>query len=117
MASPLNRRQIALFVISIVLPSSVFIVLSLLVMSQQKELAEKHRAEAERRAVNEIRQELLRRLEKTKLDQVQPSPHKTAGRFPKSFPIRPSRWWAGWKGTSFYCRGTSILRPSRAGSF
>lgn len=70
MTSHVNRRQVLLFLVAIVLPCSVLVALSLRIMSQQRELAEKRLTEERQRAVNEIRRELLTRLEKIKLQQV-----------------------------------------------
>jgi len=70
MTSRLNRRQVLLFLVAILLPCSVLVVLSLLMMSQQRELGEKRQAEEQRRMVNGIRGELLARLEKIKLQQA-----------------------------------------------
>ena len=51
-------------------PSLVLVALSLRMISQERELAEKRLAEEQRRQVSEIRQELLARLERIKLQEV-----------------------------------------------
>ncbi len=68
--SRLSRRQVVLFFVAIVLPCSLLVALSLLIMSQQKELVEKRHTEEQRRMVDEVRHELSTRLEKIKLQQV-----------------------------------------------
>ncbi len=68
--SRLSKRQVVLFFVAIILPCSLLIALSLLIMSQQKELMEKRLAEEQRRIVDLVRHELSARLEKIKLQQV-----------------------------------------------
>jgi len=70
MALRLSRRQVLLFLAAIALPCSVIVVLSLLMMSQQRELVEKRVAEEQRRMVNTVRDELFTRLEKIKLQEI-----------------------------------------------
>src|SRR5437588_10265692 len=54
-----HRRRIVLFLVAIVVPSLVLIVLSLRMMSQERELAEKRALDEQHRRMSEIRQELL----------------------------------------------------------
>lgn len=70
MASYRHRRQILLFLVAILLPCSVLVALSLRMIRQERELAEKRSADEQRRLVNEIRHELLARLERIKLQEV-----------------------------------------------
>ena len=55
---------------AVILPCALLVVLSLRMMSQDRELAEKRRADEQRRVVAEIRQQLLGRLERIKLEEV-----------------------------------------------
>lgn len=65
------RRQIFLFLAAVIIPCLALIVFSVRGVRQEKELAEKRRAEDERRRANEIGQHLLVRLEKVKLEEAQ----------------------------------------------
>lgn len=65
------RRQIFLFLAAVIVPCLALVVSSVLGVRQEKELAEKRRAEDERRRANEIGQHLLVRLEKVKLEESQ----------------------------------------------
>jgi tetratricopeptide (TPR) repeat protein len=62
-----HQRRVLLFVIAIIIPSIALIALSLRMMNQERELAEKRLAEEQRRVASVIRQELLARLERIKL--------------------------------------------------
>jgi predicted Holliday junction resolvase-like endonuclease len=64
------RRQIFLFLAAVIVPCLALIVFSVQGVRQEKELAEKRRAEDERRRANEIGQHLLVRLEKVKLEEA-----------------------------------------------
>lgn len=66
-------KRILLFLIAVVLPSSVLIVLTWCMIGQQKELREKRLADERRRLAREISQELLARLEEIKLREVSAS--------------------------------------------
>jgi len=65
------RRQIFLFLAAVIVPCLALVVSSVLGVRQEKELAEKRRAEDERRRAIEIGQHLLVRLEKVKLEESQ----------------------------------------------
>jgi signal transduction histidine kinase/tetratricopeptide (TPR) repeat protein len=65
-----HRRQVLLFVVAIMVPFLVLVALSLRMIGQERELAEKRLAEDQRRLVSQIRQELLARLERIKLQEV-----------------------------------------------
>src|SRR2546428_2695082 len=65
-----HRRRIVLFLVAIVVPSLVLVVLSLRMISQERELTKKRLLDERHRRVNEIRQELLTHLESIKLKQV-----------------------------------------------
>ena len=74
-----HRRRIVLFLVAIVVPSLVLIVLSLRMMSQERELAEKRALDEQHRRMSEIRQELLTHLERIKLKQVRSMATQTNG--------------------------------------
>jgi len=65
------RRQIFLFLAAVIVPCLALVVSSVLGVRQEKELAEKRRAEDDRRRAIEIGQHLLVRLEKVKLEESQ----------------------------------------------
>jgi signal transduction histidine kinase len=65
------RRQIFLFLAAVIVPCLALVVFSIQGVRQEKELAEKRRAEGERRRAIEIGQHLLVRLEKVKLEEAQ----------------------------------------------
>ena len=65
-----HRRQVLLFLVAIILPCLVLVALSLRMISQEQELAEKRLAEEQRHLAIQIRQELLARLEGIKLQEV-----------------------------------------------
>ncbi|MFQ5929815.1 MAG: hypothetical protein ACE5MK_08945 [Acidobacteriota bacterium] len=65
-----HRKQVLLFLIAVVLPSLALVALTLRMIGQERELAEKRRAEERRRLASEIGQQLLVRLEKIKLQEV-----------------------------------------------
>ena len=65
-----RHKRVLLFLIAVVLPSSVLIVLTWHMIGQQQELQEKRRADERRRMAREIGQELLVRLEDIKLREV-----------------------------------------------
>src|SRR5262245_17975446 len=64
------QRRILLFVAAIIVPALVLVALGLRMLSQERELTEKRRAEEQHRAVSAIRQELLARLERIKLQEL-----------------------------------------------
>jgi signal transduction histidine kinase len=65
-----HHKQVLLFLIAVVLPSSVLIVLTWHMIGQQQELSEKRLADERRRAAAEIGQKLLVRLEEIKLREL-----------------------------------------------
>lgn len=65
-----HRRRLLLFLCAIIVPSLVLVALSLRMISQERELAEKRALDEQNRRVNDIRQELQTRLEKIKLAEV-----------------------------------------------
>ncbi|RPJ38381.1 MAG: hypothetical protein EHM35_04665, partial [Planctomycetaceae bacterium] len=70
MRTRLHYKQILLFLIAVILPSSVLIVLTWRMIGQQEELGEKRRADDRRRLAREIGQKLLVRLEEIKVHEV-----------------------------------------------
>ncbi|MHC4518642.1 MAG: sensor histidine kinase [Planctomycetota bacterium] len=65
-----HHKRVLLFLIAVVLPSSVLIVLTWRMVGQQQELREKRLADERRRLTREIGQELLVRLEEIKLHEI-----------------------------------------------
>jgi signal transduction histidine kinase len=65
-----HRKQILLFLIAVVLPSSLLIMLTWHMIGQQQELSEKRLADERRHMATEIGQKLLVRLEEIKLHEV-----------------------------------------------
>jgi signal transduction histidine kinase len=65
-----HHKQVLLFLVAIVLPSSVLIVLTWHMIGQQQELSEKRLADERLRLATEIGQKLLVRLEEIKLHEV-----------------------------------------------
>ncbi|MHC4568769.1 MAG: tetratricopeptide repeat protein, partial [Planctomycetota bacterium] len=65
-----HRKQVLLFLVAVILPSSVLIVLTWHMISQQQELSEKRLADERRRLATEISRELLAHLEEIKLHEV-----------------------------------------------
>jgi tetratricopeptide (TPR) repeat protein len=65
-----HHKQVLLFLITIVLPSSVLIMLTWHMIDQQRELSEKRLTDERRRMTAEIGQKLLVRLEEIKLREV-----------------------------------------------
>jgi hypothetical protein len=65
-----HHKRVLLFLIAVVLPSSVLIALTWRMIGQQQELREKRLADERRRFAREIGQELLVRLEDIKLHEV-----------------------------------------------
>jgi signal transduction histidine kinase len=63
-------KRVLLFLVAVVLPSSVLVVLTGHMIGQQQELREKRLADERRRAAREIGQKLLVRLEDVKLHEV-----------------------------------------------
>jgi signal transduction histidine kinase len=65
-----HHKQILLFLIAVVLPSTVLVMLTWHMIGQQKELDEKRLSDERRRKATEIGQKLLVRLEDIKLHEV-----------------------------------------------
>ncbi|MFC1792010.1 sensor histidine kinase [Planctomycetota bacterium] len=65
-----HHKQILLFLIAVVLPSTVLVVLTWHMIGQQQELSEKRLADERSRMATEIGQKLLVRLEEIKLHEV-----------------------------------------------
>lgn len=65
-----HRKQILLFLVTVLLPSLVLIGLTVRMIGQEKELAQKRMAEERRRVAREIGQHLLMRLESIKLQEA-----------------------------------------------
>ena len=70
MSSPGYRRQVLLFLGAIILPCIVLVAMSVRMMAQQRELAEKRLADARSQVVRNIHQELFTRLEKIALQET-----------------------------------------------
>ena len=79
MVSHAPRRQIGLFLIAIILPSAVLVALGVRMIGQERELAEKRLADDRRRAVAQIRQDLLAKLETIKLEELTAPTDREAG--------------------------------------
>ncbi len=61
-----HRRRIVLFLVAIVVPCLVLVVLSLRMISQERELTEKRLLDEQHRRTSEVHQELLTHLERIK---------------------------------------------------
>ncbi len=72
-----HHKQVLLFLIAVVLPSTVLVVLTWHMIGQQKELNEKRLADERRRMATEIGQKLLVRLEEIKLHEVSAAASRT----------------------------------------
>jgi predicted transcriptional regulator len=70
MASRGHRPQVLLFLAAVIVPSLVLVVLSLRMISQERELTEKRLLDEQHRRISEIRHELLTHLERIKLRQI-----------------------------------------------
>ena len=70
MSSRSPQRRVLLFLIAIIVPALVLIALSVRMIGQERELAEKRFAEEQRRRVSNIRQELLGQLERIKMQEI-----------------------------------------------
>lgn len=68
-----HRKQILLFLIAVFLPSLVLVVITVRMISQEKELAQKRLSEERRRVALEIGQHLLFKLENIKLHEMNAS--------------------------------------------
>lgn len=79
MASHAPRRQIGLFLIAVILPSAVLVALGVRMIGQERELAEKRLADDRRRAVAQIRQDLLAKLETIKFEELTALADREAG--------------------------------------
>ena len=65
-----HRRQILFFLAAVLLPCSVLVALSLRMITQERELAEKRLADEKPRIAGDVRQQLLARLERIKFEEV-----------------------------------------------
>jgi signal transduction histidine kinase len=70
MSSHSHRRQIFFFLAAVLLPCSVLVALSLRMITQERELAEKRLADEKQRMVSDVRQQLLARLEQIKFEEA-----------------------------------------------
>ncbi len=74
-----HRRRIILFLVAIVVPCLVLVVLSLRMISQERELTEKRLLDEQHRRTSEVHQELLTHLERIKSKQVRALATQTNG--------------------------------------
>ena len=65
-----HRKQVLLFLVAVLLPSLVLVALTLRIVTQERELAQKRIADEHRRIAREIGQALLARLERIKLEEA-----------------------------------------------
>jgi len=65
-----HRRQILLFLGAILVPSLILVLLSLRIISQERELTEKRLAEERRRWLDKVAEEMLAKLEHIKSEEV-----------------------------------------------
>lgn len=70
MTSRPHRRQVLLFLVALILPSAALVGLGLRMLAQERELAESRLANEQRRAVAQIRLEILGHLERIKLEEL-----------------------------------------------
>jgi signal transduction histidine kinase len=70
MTSHPHRRQVFLFLVALILPSAALVGLGLRMLAQERELAGSRQAEEQRRTAALIRQEILGRLERIKLEEL-----------------------------------------------
>ena len=65
-----HRKQVLLFLLTVLLPSLVLVALTLRIVTQERELAQKRIADDRRRIAREIGQAMLARLEKIRLQEA-----------------------------------------------
>jgi signal transduction histidine kinase len=65
-----HRKQVLLFLVTVLLPSLVLVALTLRIVTQERELVQKRIADEHRRIAREMGQALLARLEKIKLQEA-----------------------------------------------
>lgn len=65
-----QRRQFVLFLVAMLVPCMALAVLSFRMIGQERELAEKRRADQKQRLLDEARRQLLSRLENTRRDEL-----------------------------------------------
>jgi len=70
MTSHMHRRQVPLFLLTIILPCAVLVALGLRMIGQEQELAEKRLKDEQGRVTGQIRQELSSRLERIALQEA-----------------------------------------------
>jgi len=78
-----HRKQVFLFLVAVLLPSVVLVALTLRIVTQERELAQKRIADEQRRITRETGQALLARLEKIRLQEAAASatdPRHISGR-------------------------------------
>ena len=71
---PRRSRQAVLFLVAIAAPCLLLVGLTLRILAQERELAEKRRADDRRRLTADIRQDLVSRLARLRLDALESSP-------------------------------------------
>jgi signal transduction histidine kinase len=74
------RKQVLLFLTAVLLPSLVLVVLTLRMVSQEKELAQKRALDEQRRMARDFGQAFLIRLENIKLQEVAEAPDRSGAR-------------------------------------
>jgi signal transduction histidine kinase len=70
MTSHPHRRQVLLFLVALIIPSAALVGLGLRMLAQERELAQSRLTDEQRRVVTLIRQDILGRLERTKLEEL-----------------------------------------------
>lgn len=80
MYSATHRKQILLFLIAVILPSSVLVFFTTRMIRQERELAEKRARDQRLQLAKEFGQELLEWLERIKLDEVDRYRNSTASK-------------------------------------
>jgi signal transduction histidine kinase len=63
-------RQLVLFLIALILPSLAVVALGLRTIAQERELSQRRLVEAQQRAVTQVRQDLLARLDRIQLQEI-----------------------------------------------
>jgi signal transduction histidine kinase len=80
MGTSSHRRQILLFLLAVILPCLILVAVTLRMLLQEHELAEKRRAEDRNRAAREIGRQLMIELERIRLDLIRSETFRTDGR-------------------------------------
>ena len=76
MLTSFQRKHVLLFIIAIVLPSSLLVILSWRMLDQQAELDEKRLVESRARCAADITREMRAKLEQIKLQEVSVAAHR-----------------------------------------